>query len=66
MRSRDQIMESVHRRFTKAAIDACDQAAVDARNAKVYFFLYFGMLILILFHQQLSVKLLLMRLFAKL
>ncbi|KAI5067508.1 hypothetical protein GOP47_0018036 [Adiantum capillus-veneris] len=34
MRSRDKILESVHRRFAKAAVDACDQAAADARNAK--------------------------------
>ncbi|KAH7315886.1 hypothetical protein KP509_21G069600 [Ceratopteris richardii] len=35
MRSRDQIMENVHRQFMKAAVDASDQAAVDAKNAKV-------------------------------
>ncbi|MCO5559601.1 hypothetical protein L7F22_013202 [Adiantum nelumboides] len=35
MRSRDKILECAHRRFTKAAVDACDQAAADARNAKV-------------------------------
>lgn len=34
MRSRDQMKESLAKRFRKAAIDACDQAAADARFAK--------------------------------
>jgi c-di-GMP-binding flagellar brake protein YcgR len=35
MKSRDELLEDAYKKFRKASVDACDQAAIEARNAKV-------------------------------
>ena len=37
MKSRDQLLEDAYKKFRKASVDACDQAAIEAKNAKVWY-----------------------------